>query len=139
MNFEILKTELQDAKYAAMTDQQASDDLNAVTITVKQSISAHDIRKYLMLVDKLLPIESSVLDSAKAGNRSLEIFPEFDMTDAVVEAKLIAVLDALVVDTLLSAGDKTTILALGDKVVSRAEQLGLPVLNEENVRFARGL
>jgi hypothetical protein len=138
MNYEILKLELQDAAYAAMTDAEAAQALNALVVDAKQSISSHDIRKYLMLVDKLLPIESSVLESATAATRALEIFPAFDMTESAVETKLIAVLDALITDSLIDATDKAAILSLGDKLISRAELLGLPDVGVWHVEMARG-
>ena len=95
----ILQTELQNPIYSEMNDEEIATTLNTVNITVKQSISAHDIKKYLMLMDKLLPIESSTLDSAKSATRALEIFPLFDISDSLVETKLISVLDALIADS----------------------------------------
>ena len=138
MNYDILKLELQDAAYAAMTDAEAAQALNALVVDAKQSISSHDIRKYLMLVDKLLPIETSVLESATAATRALEIFPAFDMAETAVETKLIAVLDALITDSLIDATDKAAILSLGDKLISRAELLGLPDVGVWHVEMARG-
>ena len=133
----ILQTELQNPVYADKTDAEAATMLNTSNIATKQSIASHDIRKYLMLVDKLLPIESSALDSAKSATRALEIFPTFDMTETSVETKLIAVLDALIVDSLLSTEDKTFILSLGDKLISKAEELGLGKVSIWQVQGAR--
>lgn len=133
----ILQTELQNPVYADKTDAEAATMLNTSNIAMKQSIASHDIRKYLMLVDKLLPIESSALDSAKSATRALEIFPTFDMTETSVETKLIAVLDALIVDSLLSTEDKTFILSLGDKLISKAEELGLGKVSIWQVQEAR--
>ena len=139
MNYEILKTELQDPAYTALSDADAATALNTENITAKTSILAHDIRKYLMLVDKLLPIEASSLNSAKAAVRSLEIFPSFDMTESAVETKLTAVLDALITDGLIDGTDKSSILALGDEVISRATKLGLPKISTWNVTEARAM
>ena len=139
MNYEILKTELQDPAYTALSDADAATALNTENITAKTSILAHDIRKYLMLVDKLLPIEASSLNSAKAAVRSLEIFPSFDMAENAVEIKLTAVLDALITDGLLDSTDKTTILALGNKAISRATELGLPKVQEWHITEARAM
>jgi len=139
MNYDVLKTELQGTSYSAMTDSEAAEALNALVVDAKQAISAHDIRKYLMLVDKLLPIESSVLESAKAATRALDIFPLFDISEMAVENKLIAVLDALVTDTLIDATDKSNILSLGATVTSRAQLLGLGVVSEWHVTEARAM
>jgi len=133
----ILQTELQNPIYSEMNDEEIATTLNTVNITVKQSISAHDIKKYLMLMDKLLPIESSTLDSAKSATRALEIFPLFDISDSLVETKLISVLDALIADSLLSTEDKTSILSLGDKLISKAEELGLGKVSIWQVQEAR--
>jgi hypothetical protein len=133
----ILQTELQNPIYSGMNDEEIATTLNTVNITVKQSISAHDIKKYLMLMDKLLPIESSTLDSAKSATRALEIFPLFDISDSLVETKLISVLDALIADSLLSTEDKTSILSLGDKLISKAEELGLGKVSIWQVQEAR--
>jgi len=133
----ILQTELQNPVYADKTDAEAATMLNTSNIATKQSIASHDIRKYLMLVDKLLPIESSALDSAKSATRALEIFPTFDMIETAVETKLTAVLDALIADSLLNTDDKNTILALGDKLISKAEELGLGKVSIWQVQEAR--
>jgi hypothetical protein len=133
----ILQTELQNPVYADKTDAEAATMLNTSNIATKQSIASHDIRKYLMLVDKLLPIETSVLESATAATRALEIFPTFDMTETAVETKLTAVLDALIADSLLNTDDKNTILALGDKLISKAEELGLGKVSIWQVQEAR--
>jgi hypothetical protein len=139
MNYDILKLELQDAAYAAMTDSEATEDLNALVVDAKQAISAHDIRKYLMLVDKLLPIEASALESARAATRALDIFPLFDISEMAVETKLIAVLDDLITDNLIDATDKTNILSLGATVTSRAQLLGLGTVSEWHVIEARSI
>jgi len=47
MNFEILKTELADATYSAMSDAEAATELNAVDKAVKLAISTHDVKAYL--------------------------------------------------------------------------------------------
>lgn len=139
MNYEILKTELQDSAYTALSDTDAANALNAQTIASKTTVAAHDIRKYLMLVDKLLPIEASSLNSAVAATRALEIFPTFDLAESAVETKLIAVLDALITDGLIDGTDKSAILALGDKLISRATELGLPKISTWNVTEARAM
>ena len=139
MNYEILKTELQDPAYTGLSDADAATALNAENISVKTSVLAHDIRKYLMLVDKLLPMEASSLDGAKAAVRSLEIFPAFDLAESAVETKLIAVLDALITDGLIDSTDRTNILALGNKAISRATELGLPKVSSWNITEARAM
>jgi len=120
-----LATELQNAKYIGKTDSECLAILTTKNIPTKQSISAHDIQKYLALAGKLLPLEASNLASAVNVNRMLELFDTFDMTDAQVEGALIASVDACIADGLVDATDKTAILAMGDKLISTVEQLGI--------------
>lgn len=139
MNYEILKTELQDAAYTGLSDADAASALNTQNVAAKTTVAAHDIRKYLMLVDKLLPIEASSLNSAIAAARALEIFPTFDLAESAVETKLIAVLDALITDGLIDGTDKSTILAMGYHLISRVTELGLPKISAWNVTEARAM
>ena len=102
--------------------------LNRKDITVKGSLSAHDIRKYLMLVDLLLPIESSTSQSCLVTKRALGVFPVFDLSDAVILGKFTAILDGLVADTLVpdfTETHKATLLYMSEKLISRAEQLSI--------------
>lgn len=124
-NKEILTTELQLAKYSGMTAQQAFNDLTNKNIVAKQRIDTRDIQKYLALKDKLLVVETSTTTAAKKAVRMMELFDCFSMDESNVETALTAVLDALIVDNLIDATDKAAILAMGEKLISRAEQLGI--------------
>jgi len=139
MDFKLLKNELIQAQYIALNDADAAVLLNDKTIIIQQAIVSSDIRRYLLLVNKLIALESSQESEAIESTRALDLFTEFDITDALVESKLISLLDALVVAALISASDKDYILALGNKTISRAEELGLGTVIEANVKFARTL
>jgi len=120
-----LQTELQLPAYTGLTDQECLDLLQAKTITVKQPIASKDIQKYMALNNKLLPLEASQEPAAISGVRMLELFADFHVDEPAVETALIATLDSLVLANLIIAGDKTALLAMGEKLISRAEQLGL--------------
>ena len=132
-----LKTELQDAKYSGLTDQQCLDLINAKNIVKKKQIQTRDIRKYLMINNKLLTIEASTTNSAKTAVRAMEIFDSFDMTDSQVVTTLTTVLDSLITDTLITTADKTAVLAMGDDYESIADQLGFRNLSIQNIERER--
>lgn len=138
MNYTKLKTELQNVKYSTMTDAEAATDLNLVNVVTKQPITAHNIRKYLMLISKLVTLEASSDPSAIEAVRALEVFPNLDISEPAVSAKLTSILSALVTATLLTEAEKVGILSMGDKTVSRAEELGLGKVRERDTRTARG-
>lgn len=127
MNRNVLIAELSLPAYSGLTDQECLDLLQAKNITVKQDISAHDIQKYLALKGKLIPLENSVSPSAISANRMLELFDLFTISEPAVEVALTATLDALILDTLIDATDKAVILSMGEKQISRADELGLGV------------
>ena len=138
MNYTKLKTELQNVKYSTMTDAEAATDLNLVNVVTKQPITAHNIRKYLMLISKLVTLEASSDPSAIEAVRALEVFPNLDISEPAVSAKLTSILSALVTATLLTEAEKVGILSMGDKTVSRAEELGVGKVRERDTRTARG-
>ncbi len=111
-------------------DQAILDALTRKDIPVKGKVSAHDIRQYLMLNDLLLTIESSQTVSCLAAKRALEIFETFDLSNGLILAKFTQILTGLEHDNLIpefTAQHKADLLAMGDRLVSRAEQIGLSV------------
>ena len=122
---EILKAELALPAYSAMTNQEALDALQLQNIETSTPIQTRDIFKYLALNNKLIQLESATADSAKMANRMLSLFEYFSVNEPQVLTALTATLDALITDGLLNEGDKTAILSLGSKPISRAEELGI--------------
>jgi len=111
MNQQKLKTELSQSAYEGLSDQECFDLLTDKSITTKQSISRHDIQKYLALEGKLIPIETN---SAEA-RRMLEVFDEFSMDEQKVETAVTNMLIGLVVANLINDDDKAAILAMGER------------------------
>ncbi len=128
----ILKNELTNdpeaVGYSGMNDQQTTDSLNAKTISTAQDIITRDIQKYLSLNGLLLQIEDSTANSARNAVKNMQLFSSFTMSEPAVNAALVATLDALVTDSLITNADKDNILLLGSKLISRGEQLGLGVV-----------
>lgn len=121
----IIKSELALPSYNGLTDEECLTALTTENIDTDIGISSHDIRKYLALQGKLMALEASNAGSALMANRYLDLFPTFDMTDSNVKTALDSTLTALIADSLINANDKTAILAMGTKLISRAEELGL--------------
>lgn len=112
---------------------------NRKDITADGKVSAHDIQQYLMLMDLLLPIETSSADSCKVATRALTLFPTFDTSNPLIKAKLIQVLSGLVAETLIpdfTEDHKTVILSLALINISRAEQLGIYPVTHSDVALA---
>ena len=110
--------------YAAIADEVSSKgyaDYNAAftamsaeTVTKDKDIQVADIKAYLTLVGKRLAIEESTDISAKTARLSFADFESYRLTEnPAYLVQLTSVLDALVSDGLIDAGDKTAILALG--------------------------
>jgi len=113
---------------AAGADGVVAAILNRADIAAKGSVSSHDIRQYLMLVDLLIAIEASPQPACIAAKRALEVFPIFDLSNPMILGKFTQVLDGLVAETLIpdfTEVHKLTILSLADTLISRAEQAGL--------------
>lgn len=108
--------------------------LNAKNITVPGNLKVHDVKQYISLIDLRLPILDSVADACRQFNLALEDFNEsgFDLSNPLIAGKITQVLDALVAETLIpdfTETNKLTILSLGNKLISRADQLGITVSN----------
>lgn len=108
--------------------------LNRRDIPAKGKVSAHDIQQYLMLYDLLLVIEASQTPSCLAAKRALEIFPTFDFSNPVILNKFEMILTGLEQDNLIpafTAQHKADLLAMGDILISRTDQIGfVPTLEQ---------
>ena len=115
--------------------------LNRKDIPTKGKVSAHDIQQYLMLHDLLLSIESSPAISCQATKRALDIFPSFDLSNPLILVKFDAILTGLEQEVLIpdfTAQHKADLLALGDTLISRAEQIGINPTIEDIAQALRG-
>ena len=142
MNFQTLKAELQSPEYENLTDADAAALLNAETIQVKQIILTHDIQQYLVLTDLLLDIEDGTSDACRNATRALAVFESFDVTQAMIDAKFTSIINGLVADNSLPSfvqAHADNILNMGDKLISKGVELGLGVIKQANVQYARGL
>jgi len=121
-DYSILKSKLADPTFSTFTDEQIRTALNTKDIPVKQPISVAKIKAYLQLIDKRLVIKDSTDPAARAAEIALQEFQMFDVNDAAYLNKLTTILDNLVTAGIITTTDKTTILSLGDSLVSWAGQ-----------------
>jgi len=143
MNLDILKSEIADDPltkgYSSMTDQAITDSLNTVDITIKEVISSSEMlawsgggARYMKLKngadsgadDTIKSICWAALEMIKRDGTTFD----FNLSDRV------AMLDALVTASVLSAEDKTALEALANKTISRGTQLGLGIITVGHVQ-----
>ena len=142
MDFNILKGELSLPEYIGLSDVDTTSLLNIVNIPKKVIISTHDIQQYLVLTDLLLPIEDGVSDACRRAIRALAVFESFDVTQGMIDSKFTSIINSLVVDISLptfTQAHADNILAMGDTLISRSEELNLGTVKVANVQFARSL
>ena len=118
--------------YSTMTDAQRLSSITTKNISAKVPISARSVKRYLILNDKWLTIKNSTDANALIALDALKEFDEFDVQDSLVLNKLTSIIDGLITAGLVTTTDKTNVLAMGDTMISRAEQLGVsnPTLAE---------
>jgi hypothetical protein len=133
----VLSNELVLPAYDGLSDAECLAALQQRNIPAKQPITSHDIKAYLNVVDKRLTIIDSATTAARKATLALDDFESFDMGDPAYAAKLTQVLDDLVAADLLIADDKAAILAMGDKFITRLEELKIPHTRLGHVQRAR--
>jgi hypothetical protein len=91
-------------------------------------ITAHVIKQYFSLIGVRRPIMESQSDSCKDVTLALNDFPVFDLTIPMVQAKFIALLNALVAEPLIpdfTEEHKEALLTIATEQVSRLDILGI--------------
>lgn len=116
--------------------------LNRQDIPAKGKVSAHDIREYLMVENLLwMAIKDSPTLACRATVEALAMFETFDLSNSKRLAMFTQVLDMLVQDNLVPAfteQNKLDLLAMGDVLISRAEQAGINPTIQDIAQALRG-
>lgn len=116
--------------------------LNRQDISAKGKVSAHDIREYLMVENLLwMAIKDSPTLACKATIEALAMFETFDLSNSKRLAMFTQVLEGLVQDNLVpdfTEQNKVDLLAMGDVLISRAEQLGISPTITDIAQTLRG-
>lgn len=130
-----LATEL--APYIAIADEDSLKTIKEIferkDIVVPGNLSVHDIKQYISLLKLRLAILDSTTMPCREFNTAIEDFKDsgFDLSNELIYNRVVEVLDGLISDeTLVPAfteTNKAILLSLGNKVVSRAEQLGVNI------------
>lgn len=145
MNYRKLKDELVNDPlargYSGMTDQEAADSLNTpdriVTCECRATIRS--------LMADLGPTEAddiiTALEAAATNNnitaRALKLLSPAEGGIDLGHASTRAQIDGLVTAGVLTSVQGTALKGLAEKTVSRAEELGLPVISAQMVNNAR--
>ena len=114
--------------------------INRKDITVKGILTSVAIRRYLLLNNLLLKVESGISDACKLMSRMLDVFVDFNLSNSDELTQFTSVLDELVMDKELGfiEKNKEDILLLGNIKISRAEQLGISVNITDIAQALRG-
>jgi hypothetical protein len=108
--------------------------LYRVDIVIPGNIKAHDIKLYLSLNSLRLPVLDSILPACREFNQALEDFNEggFDLFIPAILNKITQVLNAIIADGSIvgfTESIKQALLSLGNQTISRAEQVGLYIID----------
>ena len=137
MDYAKLKTELALPAYAAMTDAEAADALNAKTITKLRKVDYSDVLGYLTYAQKIVGIVQATTPAAVEIKYLATELNSFDLNSPATAASVNRLLDALITDGLISVPDKQNIIGMANYKISRAEGLGYPELNIGDIQNGR--
>jgi len=143
MDFDILCRELCDAEYAAMSDSEAADSLNAPSMERIVDLPGEKLLRWLAGKSKLPILEALKADQDPA-KRNLALTVERLLQRAGTAVDLSQPTDQALVDYAVSIGvlspdEKAELLGLVTEMVSRATALGLPPVGPHHVSHARSL
>jgi hypothetical protein len=148
---EVLRQELTDDPeglgYATLSDPQAADLLNTANRTVRGTAQASDVRRFVLikgLWPKIAVAAQSAPDPVVQGTAITILqtlaphsFEQIRMSDTEVFDAVSQMLDVMVGASIMTPEQKIAMIALGDVVISRAEQLGLGYIHHIDVAEAR--
>ncbi len=136
----ILSAELALAKYSGMNDEQRLAALNETNITAKQPIEKAAIREYLRVTGAWVGLKQSTSAAAILAMDSITEAGAYDSADPVILAALTGVLDGVVADAAVPGFEepnRNAILAMGEGLVTRLEELSIPSTRLGHVKRAR--
>ena len=144
MDYDKLKAELAKPAYAAMTAQEAADSLNAATVTKQGPVPMRLVLRWSARWDGIFKLREASAggnkDHRRLADAALQMLssphlPEFDLSDP----ELMTMLAGLVSLGVLTQAEADDLKALGVQTISRAAELGLPVVQSSDVEIARGV
>lgn len=138
-----LKAEIALPAYAGMDEPTIANALNAQTIAADKDVVIETINRRLIGQGILGKIDARIayytpkagaavsvngtdeqkLATLHTARRSLELLPYFEMSNAATKTFVSNMTADLVTEGVMSAGQRTALLALADGFISRAEQM----------------
>lgn len=115
--------------------------LNRKDIPAKKPITSHSIRAFLFANKFWNPIKHGTSLACEETIDALTLFESFDIRVPVYYDRLVEVLTGLVAEPLVptfTVDHKAAILAMGDTLISRAEQLGINPTIQDIAQALRG-
>lgn len=109
------------ADHANQTQTEIAAALNAKSIAVSVPIRSAEIKKYLVLAGKYMPMKSSDNAAAQIAIEVLSTFEVLNVQEPQVYGVLSDILSALVAAGLIAAEDMTVIIAMGQELRSWAQ------------------
>lgn len=143
MNLATLKTEIALPAYAGMSENEMAAALNAQTIPADIDVATVLIARRLIGQGILGKIDARIayytpkagaavskdgadevaLSKLHTARRALELLPAFEMTNAQTKTFVQNMTADLVTEGVMTAPQRTQLLAIADGFISRAEQL----------------
>lgn len=133
--------------YAGMADSQVADSLNAKDRPGRGVVPSSEVRRFVLL-NGLWPRLQAVADNATdetqrgAAITILQVmapnsFDEIRMNDPAVHGAVSAMLQVMVDAGAMTAEHRDAMIALGDRMVGRADELGIGFVHHLDVGTAR--
>lgn len=109
------------ADHANQTQTEIAAALNAKSIAVSVPVRSAEIKKYLILVGKFMPMKFSDNSAAQVAIEVLNTFDVLNVQEAPVYGVLSDILSALVAANFLTTDDVTAIVGMGQEMQSWAQ------------------
>ena len=136
--------------YASLGDGAVASSLNTPNRPANKSISAQTLHAWFVFNGKWPTIEATAAGTVGVGGLTasqklaaqsfIEIchyFGDLDMKDPQYSNGILFVLDQFVERTIITAAQRTAVIALGSGMVSRAEELAIGYVDHIAVADAR--
>ena len=133
--------------YLNLSDAQAADSLNTPNRPGKKAVAASDVRMYVLLNGLWPAIQNVAANSADPVHKGTAItilqtlgagsFDSIRMNVPEIAAGVASMLQTMVDAGAITAEHRAAMVAMGDALVSRADELGLGTVHHLNVAEAR--
>lgn len=127
---------------AAGNDGAIYEALHRKDIPAKGKLAVRSIYRYLTIIRLRVKIAESSSEACKEARYALEdLEPEIDLSNPLYLTRFSEILDGLIADQSIPAFTEThkqQLLAMGDVMVSRVDQLGYSISIQDIAQALRG-